>query len=88
MAKVSFYRGETLPSDTVDGGLYVTSTQGLWTNDGGTKVQVADLTPGVASTSTNGLMSASDKSKLDGIASITNAEIDAIFTAVETALAQ
>ena len=72
MAKVSFYRGETVPSTTVDGGLYVTSTEGLWINDGGTKVQIADITPGAASTTTDGLMSASDKSKLDGIASGAN----------------
>lgn len=37
-----------------------------------------DTTYSVATTSENGLMSSSDKTKLDGIAAITNDEIDAI----------
>lgn len=39
-----------------------------------------DTTYSVATTSANGLMSSTDKTKLDGIATITTDEIDALFT--------
>lgn len=45
-------------------------------------IPAQDTTYSPATTSANGLMSAADKTKLDGIVTATDAEIDAIFTEV------
>ena len=67
-----------------------TNPPNLRAGDGTTQIQdLKDMVPGVASTSTAGLMSASDKTKLDGIATGANkTTVDSALSSTSTHPAQ